>query len=182
MASRVESSSRSRARPVIPWAAAPLMKASATGPRAQKVFSAVRLGPDQAAWHRSRPSVVVVVDGGLTRGNDQMLGDDLAQEHHLDHSVSDAQADLSADVVVRHRVAGRAEPDAAQLVHLAGDDLADLGPQGGQVAEQLPLGFQPLGGDGTDLRVDDSVHLVAPEPGLRVGTGQIGDRQLLRGS
>ena len=48
MASSVESSSRSRARPVIPRAAAPLMKASATGPRAQKVFSASVLRPDRA--------------------------------------------------------------------------------------------------------------------------------------
>ena len=41
---QVDSSSKSRARPVIPWAAAPLMKASAAGPRAQKVFSAFDLG------------------------------------------------------------------------------------------------------------------------------------------
>jgi hypothetical protein len=38
-----------------------------------------------------------------------------------------AELDIAADVVVRHRVAGQPEADTAQLVHLAGDDLADLG-------------------------------------------------------
>ena len=104
-----------------------------------------------------------------------MLGDDLAQEHHLDHAVLDPELDAAADVVVRHRVAGRAEPHAAQLVHLAGHDLADGGPERRQVGEQLPLVRQPLGGDSGDLGMDDAVHLVAPEPTLLVGRGQVGD-------
>ena len=50
-------------------------------------------GPS-ACGSGSRPAVVVVVDGGLTRGNDQMLGDDLAQEHHCDHAVPDPELDV----------------------------------------------------------------------------------------
>ena len=53
MASKVESSSRSRASPVIPRAAAPLMKASATGPSEQKVFSASDFGRTER-WGEGR--------------------------------------------------------------------------------------------------------------------------------
>ena len=137
------------------------------------------LGPDRAFRHGPRSPVVVVVDGGLTRGNDQVLGDDRAQEHHLDHPVSDPELHGAPDVLVRHRVAGRPEADTAQLVHLAGDGLADLGPQRGQVGEELSLGHQPLGGDGTDLRVHNRVHLFAPQLSLGVGGSQVGDREFL---
>ena len=53
MASSWHRSSRSRASPVIPWAAAPLMKATAAGPREQKAFSAALLGRT-ARWGRGR--------------------------------------------------------------------------------------------------------------------------------
>ncbi len=62
----------------------------------------LRLRPDRALRRWSRTSIVIVVDGGLTRGNDQMLGDDLAQEHHLDDAVLDPELDAAADVVVGH--------------------------------------------------------------------------------
>jgi hypothetical protein len=58
-----------------------------------------------------------------------MGGHDLAQEDDEDHAVLGHQLDLATDVDIGHRVAGRAEADAAESVDLAHHQFADLGPQ-----------------------------------------------------
>ena len=108
-----------------------------------------------------------------------MGGDDLAQEHGGHRAVGHYQLDGATDVGHGHRVAGRTEPDTAQPVDLAGHHLADPSPERRQVAEQLPLCHQPVGGDGSDLGVHLSVDLGAPGHSLGVGMGQVGDGQLL---
>ena len=112
---------------------------------------------------------MLVENGGLTRGDEVVLGHDLAQEDDQDPAVLGDELDLAADVDGGHRVAGRAEAHTAEPVDLAHDQLADAGPQLGQRPHQLELFDQSLGGDGTDLRVHDGVHLVAPGQPLLVG-------------
>lgn len=87
------------------------------------------LGTDRSSRRWARAAVVDIVDGGLTRGNDEMLGDDSTEEHDLDGAVSDTDLDLAADVAGRDRVAGGTEPDATQAIDLADHEPADLGPQ-----------------------------------------------------
>ena len=67
------SSSRSPLSEVIPWAAAPLMKDSAAGPRAQNAFSAGVLGRTARVGMRPGPAIVLVENGRLTRG-DEVVG------------------------------------------------------------------------------------------------------------
>ncbi len=58
-----------------------------------------------------------------------MLGDDRTEGDDLDPAVANPDLDLAADVAGGHRVAGRAEPDAAEPVDLADHELGDPGPQ-----------------------------------------------------
>ena len=137
------------------------------------------LGPHRPGGHGPRPSVVVVAHSRLTRGDEVVTGDDLAQEDGGHRAVRHHQLDLAADVGRRHRVAGRAEPDTAEPVDLAEDDLADPGPERRQVAEQFTLDQQPFGGDGTDLGVHLGVDLCTPRHSLGVGVSEVGHAQLL---
>ena len=105
------------------------MKDSAAGPRAQNAFSAAVLGRTAACGHGPGPAIVLVENGRLTRGDEVVVGDDLAQEDDQDPAVLGDELDLAADVDGGHRVAGRAEAHAAEPVDLAHDELADGGPQ-----------------------------------------------------
>jgi hypothetical protein len=106
-----------------------------------------------------------------------MLSDDLIAGHNSDDTVTDPQLDGGADVIGRDRVAGRAEPDTTEPVDLADRDLADLGSQRRQRAQQGLLGHQAVGGNGADLGVHLGVDLLAPDPGSGVGAGQVSDRE-----
>ena len=68
---------------------------------------------------------MLVENRRLTRGDEVVCGDDLAQEDDQDPPVLGHQLDLAADVDGGHRVAGRAEAHAAEPVDLAHDELAD---------------------------------------------------------
>jgi hypothetical protein len=139
-----------------------------------------RLGSDRSSRSGARAAVVVVVDGGLTRGDDAMFGDDGAQEHDLDDAVGDADLDLAADVAGGDRVAGRPEPDAAETVDLADDELADLGPQRRQWPQQFAFSDEPLSRDRAYLGVDRGVDLRAPDGASCVGGAQIGNGEFGR--
>ena len=144
------------------------MNASATGPSAQNAFSAAVFGPHRPPRRRPRAAVVVIEHRGLTRRDQDMLGDDLAGAGH-DHQqppVIGAQPDLGADQPDRHGVAGRPEPHARQPVDLAGHQPPGAGPQRRQRREQFPLDDQPLGRHRADLAVDHAVDLGAPRRGL----------------
>jgi hypothetical protein len=109
-----------------------------------------------------------------------VLGDDLAggRHHGEQPPVIGAQLHLGTGQADGHGVAGRAEPDAAQPVHLAGDHLPGAGPQRRQSSEQLPLGHQPPGGYGADLAVHHAVDLSAPRRRRRIRRGQITEWRL----
>ena len=69
------------------------MNASATGPRARNAFSAAVLGRGaRRGWSGPGAAVVLVDDAGLTRGDQRVVGDDLAGERleHLHPAVGDA--------------------------------------------------------------------------------------------
>ena len=63
------------------------------------------LGANGPSGCGAGPAVVVVVNRGLTRRNNSMLGDHGSQQDNLDHAVGDADLDLFADVAGRDRVA-----------------------------------------------------------------------------
>jgi hypothetical protein len=121
---------------------------------------------------------MLVGDTGLTGRDEPVLGGDLAGERLEDPDRRPCHGDQHgrADEPAGHRVAGRAEPDARQLVDLpAGRPGAQLGPQRRQRPQQCPFGLQPHGRDRADLRVDDGVDLGAPRRGRGVRPGQVRD-------
>ena len=139
-----------------------------------------RLRPHRPPRRGPRAAVVVIEHRGLTRRDQDMLGDDLAGAGH-DHQqppVTGAQPDSLADQPDRHGVAGRPEPDARQPVDLAGHQPPDAGPQRRQRREQLPLDHQPLSRHRADLAVHHAVDLGAPRRRLGVGGSQIPERRL----
>ena len=149
------------------------------GGRTQGTEGFLRCGlrPHGTRGHGTGPAIVLVENGGLTRGNEEMLSHNLAQEHHENSAVLGDQLDLATDVDVGHRIAGRAEADTAESIDLAHHQLSDLGSQQREGAHQFTLFVQAIERDGTDLRVQDGVHLVAPEQAFGVGAGEVGDAE-----
>ena len=105
-----------------------------------------------------------------------MLGVNLAGDRfdHPQHPVTliNHHGDGGADQLVGHRVAGRAEPDAGQLVDLTADRFrADLQPQRRQLTQHLGLGGEPLGRDSVDFGMQRRVHLLTPRVRAHVESG-----------
>ena len=123
-----------------------------------------------------RAPVVVVVDRRLTRCDQGMVGHDAPEVDETNAPAHHMHLDGPADEACRCRVAGGAEADAGELVHLAGRDLADLWSERGQAMQERPLRVQPDGGHCSDLGVLLTVQLLAPPGGLCVGCGEVCDR------
>ena len=142
-------------------------------PQGTERFLCNGLGPYRPAWSGSWPAEVVVEDGGLPGGNEGVVGNDLTVVDHAHPAIDDLDLQAMADQGHGHRVAGRAEPDAGQLVDLAHGAASDLRAQRWQCRKELPLGGEPLGGYGGNLAVDRPVDLAAPGLRISVGSGQV---------
>ena len=173
---RAHSSSRSPASVVDPAAAAPLMKASAAGPRAQKAFSDAVFGRTARRGHGLRPAVVVVEIEVSPRGDEVVAGDDLTEVEDFDHGLFDQEPDVAPMWSYRHRVAGRAEADTAQPVDLSVHDLADFRAKRRRARRARAARSRVARPGRPDLRVQCRVHLLAPCSGLLVGSGKVCDR------
>jgi len=88
-----------------------------------ELFLGHALGAQRPAGCRPRPAVVGVGDGRLTGGDDKVVGDHLTGRGvHQQQPISvDDDLDGGPDQPHRDGVAGRAEPDRGEPVHLPGD-------------------------------------------------------------
>ncbi len=124
------------------------------------------------SWGR----VVLVEDRRGARGGERVIGGDLPCGGVGDQQspLAGGDGDGGPDQAGRHRIAGRAEADAGELVDLAGHRWRpDLQSQRRQRPEHGLFLAQALGGDRVDLGVHPGVDLDAP--GLRGGVrgGQV---------